>query len=162
MKRVLLTFSIVTCLVTAGLVWAGQEPCEAGLDHCLTAMGKKLKAKGWVGVELEQEDDGTLVITRVIPDSPAAAAGLHSEDRILALNGVSYAGHDRQALKAAYAEMVPDNTITYTIDRGGKNLDVELDLINIPEPIRAQWIARHLVEGHSQQARHEPHAPGDS
>ncbi len=161
MKRAILSFSILTFLAAGGLVLAGQEPCEAGLEPCLTEMGKKLKAKGWVGIELDHEEDGTLTITRVIPESPAATAGLRAGDRILALNGVAYAGHDREALKAAYAAMVPNNTITYSIDRGGKTLDVEIKLASIPESIRAQWIARHLVEGHGQPD-HQPAESDDS
>lgn len=151
MKRALLPFAAVTFLLSAAAL-AGHGPCKAELDDCLSGMGKQLKAKGWVGIELDRHDDGTLAITRVLPASPAEAAGLQAGDRILALNGVSYATDDRAAMKNAYAAMVPDNTITYTIDRGGKSLEVDVRLARLPEHIRAQWIALHLVDGHSRQA----------
>lgn len=158
MKRLFLTLWIVTNFAVAGLAWAGQEPCKAELEPCLTEMARKLKAKGWVGIELEHEDDGTLLVERVIPNSPAASAGLRPGDRILALNGVAYSDQNREALKAAYAAMVPENTITYSIERGGKTLDVEIVLGHIPESVRAQWIARHLVEAHAGPAHPEPGA----
>ena len=151
MKRALLPLAAVTFLLS-GAAHAGHGPCKAELDDCLSGMGKHLKAKGWVGIELDRHDDGTLGITRVVPASPAEAAGLRAGDRILALNGVSYATADRAAMKKAYSAMVPDNTITYTIDRGGKTLEVDVRLANLPEHIRAQWIAQHLIDGHSEQA----------
>ncbi len=145
-----LWISTTAMLLLAGTVLAGHQPCEAELDDCLGQMTKKLgQKKGWVGIELEHEDDGTLTITRVLEESPAERAGLRAGDRILALNGVSYAGADRAALKKAYQAMVPENTITYTIERGGQELPVDVLLAALPDRIKAQWIARHLVEGHS-------------
>ena len=149
MKRVFL-IPAVAALLLCGAVLAGHQPCEAELDDCLTQMTKKFgEKKGWVGIELEHEEDGTLTITRVVPESPAERAGLRPGDRIVALNGVSYAGGDRAALKQAYRAMVPDNTITYTVERGGEQLSVDVLLVGLPDRIKAQWIARHLVEGHS-------------
>ena len=141
-----------SALLIAGAAWAGHKPCDAELDDCLSQMTRKLGKKGWVGIELDRQDDGTLTITRVIPESPAAAAGLAAGDRILALNGVAYAGGDRAALKQAYKAMTPGSTITYSIDRGGKSLEIDILLAQLPDRIKAQWIAQHLVEGHSQAA----------
>ena len=45
--------------------------------------------------------------------------------------------------------MVPGASITYSVDRGGSRLEVEVALVAIPEHVRAQWIAQHLVEGHA-------------
>ncbi len=141
---------IATTLLLAGAALAGHGPCKADLDDCLGQMGKNFKAKGWVGIELDVEEAGPLRITRVLPDSPAEAAGLAAGDRILALNGVAYAKADRAALKEAYKAMKPGNTITYTIDRGGRELKVDVDLGRLPEHVKAAWIAQHLVKGHSK------------
>ncbi len=131
---------------------AAHGHCDAELEVCFTKMAEKLKAKGWVGVELNRQQDGTLIITRVVPDSPAAAAGLKKSDRIVALNGVPYATQDTAALERAYKTMVPAKTITYTVDRQGRQLDLDIRLAHLPERIRAQWIAKHLLEAHSQPA----------
>ncbi len=155
MKHILLL--ACSALLLAGVAAAGHQPCGAELDDCLSQMTRELgKKKGWVGIELERRDDGTLTITRVIAESPAAAAGLVAGDRILALNGVAYAGGDRAALKKAYKTMAPESTITYTIDRGGERLSVDLLLARLPDRIKAQWIAQHLVEGHSRPAAESP------
>ena len=152
MRYPLLTVSTAALLLCAATVGAGHGPCTDDLEPCLTAMAKKLKTKGWVGIELEHNDDGTLTITRVLPDSPAQAARLAAGDRIVALNGVAYAGKDRAALKKAYAAMVPGNTITYTVERGGRTLEVDVELVHVPQHVQAQWIAQHLVEGHARPA----------
>ncbi len=170
MKRALLIPAATTLLFAgavlfAGAALAGRQPCDAELDDCLQQMTENVgkgKGKGWVGIELERGDDGSLTITRVVSESPAERAGLRPGDRILALDGVSYAGGDRAALKKAYKAMVPDNTITYTIDRGGQQLDVDILLASLPDRIKAQWIARHLVEGHSQEVESPPEDSGDS
>ncbi len=155
MKPTLLLASAL--LLLAGAALAGHQPCAAELDDCLSQLTRELgKKKGWVGIELDHRDDGTLTITRVLPDSPAAAAGLAAGDRILALNGVAYGGGDRAALKKAYKSMVPESTITYTIDRGGKELSVDILLGRLPDRIKAGWIAQHLVEGHSREAGSSP------
>ena len=153
MKRLLLLPSCLS-LILAGTALAGRGPCDAGLDPCLLEMSKRLANKGWVGIELDREEDGALAITRVIPDSPAEAAGLRTGDRIVALNGASYTSADRSALKAAYKAMTPENTITYTIDRAGKKLRIDIRLGHLPESLKAQWIAQHLLQGHSPQAHH--------
>ncbi len=157
MKHSFILLSTLTVLLLAGVALAGHRPCDAELDDCLTQMTRELgEKKGWVGIELDREDDGTLTITRVLPESPAAAAGLAAGDRILELDGVAYAGADRAALKKAYQAMVPDNTITYTIDRGGKRLSIDVLLARLPDQIKAQWIAQHLAEGHSRPAEKSP------
>ena len=143
MKRASLLLT-AAALALAGAALAGDGPCKAELDFCLTQMGEKLKTKGWVGIELDVEKAGPLRITRVIPGSPAEAAGLAAGDRILALDGVAYAEANRPALKEAYKAMTPGNTITYTIDRGGRTLEIDIALVAIPDHIRADWIARHI------------------
>ena len=144
-------------LAAAGAAVAGNRPCDLELDDCLVRMSKNLgEKKGWVGIELEHEDDGTLTITRVAPESPAEAAGLAVGDRLLALDGVSYANGDRAALKAAYRAMVPGKTVTYTLDRGGQRLEVDVVLARLPDRVKAQWIAKHLIEAHSRPGEGSP------
>ena len=158
-----LPLAACAALAIAGAALAGYKPCEAELDDCLSQMTRELgKKKGWVGIELDREDDGTLTITRVVPESPAEAAGLAVGDRILALNGIAYEVRRQNmdaalaALKKAYKAMVPENTITYTVDRAGEELEIDIRLARLPDRIKAQWIAKHLVEGHAQEAVETP------
>ena len=52
-----------------------KHPCKAGTQECLDKMIAKIQAKGWLGVETEQLENGRWQITKVYDDSPAQAAG---------------------------------------------------------------------------------------
>lgn len=156
MRRSSFLLAAVPLLLFPGGLLAGHEPCDQPLEHCVTEMAKRIKAKGWVGIEIDYEEDGTLTVTRVIPDSPAEAAGLEVGDRILAMNGISYATADRATLKQAYKAKKPGHTITYSVRRGERKIEVPVKLAHVPEHVMAQWVGQHLLYGHGQEARAEP------
>ena len=59
--------------------WAGEKgKCSGSTQDCLNQMAAKYAERGWVGVELDKGDYGTMTVKRVIPDSPAAAAGFRA------------------------------------------------------------------------------------
>lgn len=148
MRRSLFLIAL-TSLLLAGSALAGHEPCTASVELCVTEMAKKIKAKGWVGIEIDYQEDRSLKVTRVIPSSPAAASGLEVGDRIIAFNGIAYATADRDAMKKAYSAKKPGNTITYTVRRGERMLEIEIVLAEVPQHILAQWIGQHLLASHA-------------
>ena len=154
MKHVLLHIAALPLLL-ASAAMAGPGPCSEDLDTCLTGMAREFATRGWVGIELDHQEDGALLIERVVPGSPAQDAGLRPGDRITALNDVSYLSADRRSLKEAYKAMVAGSTITYTIERAGEELRVDVLLAHLPDALKAQWIAQHLLKGHSKKAHLE-------
>jgi len=149
----LLLAAAVTLLAT-GTALAGEgKKCEQPLDVCLAEMAEHLQNKGWVGIEIDRQEDGTLLVTRVFPDSPAERSELRKGDLILALNGVSYATASRDEMAAAYKKKEPGSTITYTVRRGDEELEVPITLAKVPEPVMAKWIAQHLLHEHGQPAQ---------
>ena len=55
----------------------GKEKCTMDTQTCLDKYAAKLKHKGWVGIEMDKaKEQKGLLITRVVPGSPAEAAGL--------------------------------------------------------------------------------------
>jgi len=53
-------------------------------------MATRMKNSGWVGVELDvDEKSGVMTVNKVIPGSPAEAAGIQTKDVLYALNGRS-------------------------------------------------------------------------
>lgn len=118
-----------------------------------------LKKRGWVGIEMEQTEDGMLAITRVIADSPAEKAGFQAGDVLTSVNGLAYAQADEAKRKAVWQEMLPGKKMSYVVDRGGKSLDVEVVLASIPETVMAQWIGQHMLMAHLDHSEELPASP---
>src|SRR5262245_28070417 len=79
----------IVLAATVPALFAGgyaHHKCTETTQDCLDHMAAKMKTSGWVGIELEHnETDGTLTITKVVPGSPAEAAGLQPGDELYAL-----------------------------------------------------------------------------
>jgi predicted metalloprotease with PDZ domain len=143
-KSLLLVLSLVAVLVTPAV--AGGK-CTADTQTCLNMMAEKLAHKGWIGVELDSDEEtGALTIKVVIEDSPAEAAGFESGDELVAVNGVVFADADEEQMKEAWSEMIPGKTVTCTIGRNGQQEEVDVTLAKLPEDVMAKWIGRHMLE----------------
>lgn len=140
---------ILTSLpLVAGKAAAGEGKCSAEASVCLNEFAKRLQTKGWVGIEMDDYETGNPTITKVIADSPAEAAGFAVGDRIVAFNGEAYGKENETALKKAYKQMIPGNTVTFTVERAGSRVDLPVKLGRIPEQLMAQWIGQHMLEAH--------------
>ncbi len=71
-----------------------------------------------------------LVVTRVDPNGPAAAAGVRVGDRLRRVNGVTIDTVD-DAQKSIYGASVGDR-LKFTLERAGKELEVTLTLVEAP------------------------------
>lgn len=99
-----------------------------GLSSLATAlMPKKEDAKivqrGFIGIEVEDKND-SVSITKVLPNSPAATAGLKSGDQIIACNakGIKQTADLQKILMA----MPYDTEVTFDIERAGEKLSIKL------------------------------------
>ena len=119
MKKNLWILALSIGLVAAGVAVAGDgHKCSMDTQACLNAMAAKLQTKGWVGVELDQnEETGKMSITRVIPDSPASHSGLQEGDVLLAMNGIEFSEENKDKTYEARKAMTPGKTVTYRVDR---------------------------------------------
>ena len=142
-----LVFAVALALpLSAG---EGQKKCEGDAQACLNKMAAKFKDRGWVGVELDHNENGSMTVLEVIDGSPAQAAGLKSGDVLLAFNGVEFGDDNSKKLKQAQVEMKVGNTIEYTVKRNGKTKDVAIKLAPIPEEVVYAWVGQHMMQGHS-------------
>jgi hypothetical protein len=57
---------------------------------------------GWIGVSTKRADDGGAVITALVPEGPAAVAGLKVGDTIIKLNGNPLGGEDFNSQISSY------------------------------------------------------------
>lgn len=140
---------VMVVAVAAIPALAGEhgKSCPATTQECLDHMAAKLKTSGWVGVEMEpQESTGLLTVTKVIPGSPAEAAGIRPGDALYALNGITINKENDEALAKARKEWKPGQSVTYTIKRDGADREVALTLAPMPADVLAKWIGTHMME----------------
>ena len=120
-------------------------------------MAANLKSSGWIGVELDiDEDTGSRVVKKVVPGSPAEAAGILSGDVLVSLNGTKLAKGNEDALMQAKKDMKPGQTVTYVISRNGLDKKVELTLAPMPADVMAAYIGRHMLEHANMQVAAVP------
>lgn len=146
--------ALLAVAVLGGIAVAGEgHKCTADTQACLNMMAQNLKSKGWVGIELDQdEESGKMTITAVVPESPASSAGLQEGDVLLAMNGIQLIEENKEKTYAAMKAMVPGKQVNYTVDRKGcchkkgGETEVAVTLGEIPDKLMAEWLGRHMLD----------------
>lgn len=124
-----------------------SKKCAYGTQDCLDYMANKMKSGGWVGIEMEKDDaTGALTVQKVIPGSPAEAAGLQSGDVLFALNGVEIKDANEEALKAAKKDWQAGQRVNYTVKRNGYDKSVSVTLGEWPAEVLAKFVGQHMLE----------------
>ena len=151
MKRLLSLVLIVAVFTLAGTAFAGERhaKCTEDTQVCLDRLTAKLKAKGWLGVELDKTDSGFYKVSAVTADSPASAAGFRAGDVLVALNGVRISKDNKEALAKAKKGLAPGKAATYTVKRSGAKQQLAVTLGQMPGEMIAEWIGQHMVENHA-------------
>jgi S1-C subfamily serine protease len=150
MKKANLLLSMAAIVVLSVPAFAGDsyEKCSAGTQECLNKMTSSMSERGWVGVELEKDEDtGAMTVTRVVPDSPAEASGLQAGDKLVALNGFAFGDEsNHEQLAAAWKSMSPGAEVAYTVNRNGHDKKVAITLVTVPEDVMAGWVGQHMLQ----------------
>jgi S1-C subfamily serine protease len=105
----------------------------------------KPMVRGWLGVNVDDDEkvvrSGQMVkieprvrIVGVIPDSPAAAAGLKTGDSLVVLNGTPI--HCTACVRAATIRARVGDTIQAVVERGGKTLEIPMKIEAKPNNVK--------------------------
>jgi predicted metalloprotease with PDZ domain len=141
--------ALALAFLLAAPVYPGdQESYECGLptQECLDMMAAYYRDAGWVGLEYDQVSSEELVVTRVVPESPAVAAGFQVGDRLLAMNGVRFAEENAEALKKMQKQKKPGVKFTFTVGREGKEIELSVVLGRMPDDVISTAIGQHMME----------------
>lgn len=165
--RTFLPLALVVAVGVAGteaVAWAGDDDhapghksCKSEAAACVREMAGGLAERGWIGIEWDDEADRP-VLTQVVPNSPAEAAGLEAGDELLAFNDVPTDAGEEAVWAEAKKSLVPDNTITLKIRRGEAVKSIDVKLVAIPRHVIAQWVGNHMLEYHVEEPK-EAEAP---
>lgn len=142
---------LLTLLVVSAPAWAGGEKCASDAKGTHTAKAEKagkahhekvaaIKQAGWTGMETAKDEQGAYRVTWVQAGSPAAEAGVHVGDRLVAYQGIDLAEKNHDALKAAKKERKVGARVTYTVERSGSRQDLAMELVEVPESVIARWM----------------------
>lgn len=79
-----------------------------------------------IGLLPTNSTKGGVLVQRVFPDTSASAAGLQPDDRLVTWNGQPL--RSVEDLRPRLAEHKPGDTVTLTVERDGKTIEVEMTL----------------------------------
>lgn len=147
MKKLLILLTALAVSLSAG---AGGEKCHGAAEDCMAKMKTKLADKAWLGVELDKNEHGQMVIKSVYEDSPAEQAGFQKGDVLLTMQGVEYNKKDKKAMKKAYAGVKPGSDVQYVVKRQGAKVELDATLAHVPKDVQKMWIAEHMKENHPE------------
>lgn len=133
----LMTTGIMSGVMAFGIVpsHADANPTPSGVTEQQPA--SPIASRGWLGVKVQNIDEDTAIalglpnpagalVTEVMPDGPAATAGLKPNDAILSLNGqVVASGKD---LAGKVASLNPDSSVELKLLREGGEQTVTVKL----------------------------------
>jgi predicted metalloprotease with PDZ domain len=121
--------------------------CAMSAEECAAGMKKAMATRGWLGIEKEETEEG-MVISAVVPGSPAEQAGLQAGDKVVSINGVAVNDGNHDKLHGMMKNAKIGDAVTYVVARGGQNVTLRATLARIPESVLEQSIATHLKEDH--------------
>ena len=150
MKRAALIVLGVVIAIASIASSGDKHACTASTQDCLDKMVAKIQAKGWLGVETEQAENGRWAVTKVYPDSPAAQSGFQEGDVLVSINGVAMTDDNKQALKEAKANLGPGSKVSYVVSRKGGKVTLAASLDKVPEAVMAEWVGEHMLKEHAQ------------
>ncbi|HSA95329.1 MAG TPA: PDZ domain-containing protein [Acidobacteriota bacterium] len=101
-------------------------PVDVVVDVTAQIKDKGKVERGWLGVGIDETEDGRAVIGSVDPESPAELAKLRAGDIVLKIDGRDISGSD--ALAAEIRKRKPGQDVTLKIEREGQPQDVKVKL----------------------------------
>jgi serine protease Do len=78
--------------------------------------------RGWLGVSVEDRDDGGVLISGIDRGGPASLAGVHPGDQVVAINGETVS--TSRGLIRAVAAVTPGNSARLTVRRQGQTMEL--------------------------------------
>jgi serine protease Do len=100
-------------------------PSEAVSRTVAQLLSKGSIERGWLGVSVEDRDDGVTIAT-IDRTGPAAKAGIKAGDVVIAINGDKI--DSSRGLIRAVAAVAPGNSVRVTIKRQGHEMEIPVNV----------------------------------
>lgn len=152
MKR-MTCFAMVLAAALALPALAGEKgyhKCTESTQTCLDHMAAKLKNRGWLGIEMDDaKGSSAITVSRVIPGSPAEAAGFQVGDVLVSVNGARFADNTEgkcNTCEKTKENWVPEGKVSYVVSRDGRDVRLDATLGALPPDVLAQWVGKHMLD----------------
>jgi predicted metalloprotease with PDZ domain len=129
-------------LLIAAPALAVEPKCPLDLATCLNQF-QRMRERPWLGVGVDRDSLGRLVVQSVEPKSPSQRAGIHPGDVIQRIEGK--APQDWFAGKAGWRS---GDIGDVDVIRDEQPKVIKMKFEEIPEDVFARIIGVHMVEGH--------------
>jgi C-terminal processing protease CtpA/Prc len=146
-RRGVVIVAVLVLAVTA-LVAGDHATCTKSAGECAAHTKKMYQTRGWMGVELEQNEDGSLRITSVLEGSPAEKEGLRVGDALVSVNGVTLSKDTAEGAMMKDDDWKIGGVLTLGLRRGVETTTVKVRLERIPETQLARIIEIHARDYH--------------
>src|SRR5437667_913569 len=138
----------VLALAVTAVVAGDHGTCTKSAGECAAHMKQMYQTRGWVGVELEQNEDGSLRITAVVVGGPADKAGVKVDDTLVSVNGVTLSKDTAESAMMKDDDWKIGGVLTLGLKRGAETSTIKVRLEKIPETLLARIIETHAKEYH--------------
>lgn len=142
--------AIVALILSTTSAVAGPEElvrCNASARECEQQIREMLAGKTYLGIKLGESRWG-VVVTAVVPESPAALAGLRAGDRIYAINGEDSSKSDVAEFKRMLGRAKNTGRISFGVVRAGNVIRVNTRLERMSREQVDKVVATHLRSAH--------------
>ncbi len=147
-----LAAGLASLLLSAPGLAQDPVPCAGCARECVAHWLATYRGKGWIGADLKHADSrvGWVEVVWLIPEGPAARAGIERGDAIVAIDRVDLPGlKDFRAADAvldrSVAGLKPGKPVRYTVVRGESRFEVVVTPTEISYHALAERIGRHLL-----------------
>ena len=121
------------------------KKCDMSAGDCKKMMAG-YKTSGWLGIDAEKTDDGSVLVKKVHAGGPAEKAGIAAGDVLLAMNGVTFQEENHEKLMAMKKASKPGDTVTYNVRHDGSDRNVVVALGAMPEEVYTAMVKDHMKE----------------
>ncbi|MDP9120013.1 MAG: PDZ domain-containing protein [Acidobacteriota bacterium] len=156
------TPSLCLLLLLSHASLAAAPPCQKPLDVCVAEKRALFAQRGVLGFAfsvptadgrqtLGLPKEAAFVVCLAPRGYPAEAAGLRTDDGLVAMNGVPLAGTSQEELLAKLASVHVGETVDCKIWRGGHLATVSIVAGKPDSRSIEAWVAQHVHDSHSPE-----------